>query len=95
MKMPFAAKAISLGVIGKAILMGTLVSVLAVTSFTQSIILVLVSACATGVFGLIIVLIQTHAEKEMHRRLDGLERKTKSIDRKADTITTAVMESDS
>jgi divalent metal cation (Fe/Co/Zn/Cd) transporter len=85
--MSFSAKLISAGVIGKAILMGVLVSVLAVTSFEKSIILVLVSACATGIFGIIIVLIQTHAEAGLHQRIDSLEGKTDALDTKADVIT--------
>lgn len=71
--MPFAAKVIIPGVIGKAVLMATLVTVLAITSFAQSIILVLVSATATGLFGILIVIIQVHSERSIHNRIDRLE----------------------
>lgn len=70
----YASKVISAGVMVKAVLMGVLVEVLAVGSFTRSIILVLVSATATGIFGLLIVLVQVHVERGLHRRMDGIER---------------------
>jgi hypothetical protein len=81
---------ITAGVIGKAILIGVLVEVLALTSFTRSIILVLVSAAATGIFGIIIVVVQTHAEANLHRRIDALEGKADTVIEKADVIESAV-----
>ncbi len=74
-RLSYAAKVISAGVAVKAVLMGVLVSILAVTSFTKSIVLVLVSALATGVFGVMIVLKKAHAERSLHVRLDRLEDK--------------------
>jgi hypothetical protein len=71
--MSFASKAVSAGVAAKALLMGALVSLLGATTFADSIVLVLVSATATGVFGIIIVLIQTHSDAAVHRRLDELQ----------------------
>lgn len=71
--MPYAAKVVTLGVMLKAIVIGTLVSLLAVSAFGKSIILVLVSATATGVFGILIVLIQTHFEARIHERLNAVE----------------------
>lgn len=53
--------------------MASIVEILGVSSFGKSIILVLVSATATGIFGLLIVLIQTHAEKGLHERMDKIE----------------------
>lgn len=76
--MSFATKVIVPGVVGKAVLMGTLVSVLAVTSFGKSLILVLVSATATGIFGILIVLIQVHSERAIHKRMDKLEESTQT-----------------
>jgi hypothetical protein len=83
-KMSYAAKVITAGVMLKAVVMGTLVSLLAVTAFTQSIILVLVSATATGIFGLLIVLVQTHSEARLHQRINDLETQ---VDTKASEIT--------
>lgn len=71
--MSYAAKVVTLGVMLKAIIMGTLVSLLAVSAFGKSIILVLVSATATGIFGILIVLIQTHSEARIHERLTAVE----------------------
>lgn len=68
--------------------MGTLVSVLAITAFTQSIILVLVSATATGIFGLIICLIQTHSEARLHERLDHLESRATEVVEKTEQVQT-------
>jgi low affinity Fe/Cu permease len=86
-RVSYAAKLISAGVAVKAVLMGVLVSIVAAsTTFTESIVLVLVSALATGAFGIIIVLVQTHAERAMHKRLDNLEAKA---DTAADRATVA------
>lgn len=74
--MSFAGKIVTLGVIAKALVMGIMVSLLAVTSFEKSIVLVVVSATATGIFGILIVLIQIHSERAIHRRIDSLEIKT-------------------
>lgn len=79
----FAAKVITLGVVFKALLMGIIVEVLALTSFQRSIILVLVSATATGIFGILIVLIQVHSEKQIHDRIDQVQ---EQIDIKSDEI---------
>jgi hypothetical protein len=79
----YAAKVITAGVMVKAVLMATVVELLAIGGFGRSIILVLVSATATGIFGLIIVLVQTHAEAGLHQRLDSLERQ---VDQKASEI---------
>jgi Flp pilus assembly protein TadB len=84
--MPFAAKVIGPAVALKAILMGVLVTLLAAAGFVQSLILVLVSATATGIFGIVIVVIQTHSERNLHRRLDTLEEKANTIEGKADSI---------
>lgn len=80
MHFSFASKMIASGVLFKALLMGILVSLLAVTSFEKSVALVLVSASATGIFGIIIVLIQTHSEARLHKRIDLLEGKADKID---------------
>lgn len=86
----YAAKVMGIGVMFKAIVMGTLVSILAVTSFVQSVVLVLVSATATGIFGLIIVLIQVHSERALHERMDRVETqintKSDEIQVKQDTV---------
>jgi cytochrome c biogenesis protein CcdA len=76
----YAAKVMALGVGIKAVIMGTVVTILAATTFLQSVLLVLISATATGVFGLVIVLIQNHAEQRFHRRIDYLEQKADKID---------------
>lgn len=83
------AKVIGAGVIAKAVLMGVLVTVLAVEPFLESLALVLVSACATGIFGLVIVLVQVHAERELHGRMDRLEERGQRIESKADTAAIA------
>lgn len=83
-QIPYAAKVMSIGVVFKAIVMSTLVTVLAATTFGQSIILVLVSATATGIFGLIIVLIQVKSEQHLHDRVNQME---KQINVKANQIT--------
>lgn len=82
-KMPYAGKIMTIGVLLKAVVMGSLVTLLATTSFVQSIILVLVSATATGIFGLLIVLIQVHSERNIHDRLDKVENR---VDEKAGEI---------
>ncbi len=69
----YAAKVMALGVFIKAILMVAVVTTVAATTFGQSLILVLVSACATGVFALLVVLIQTRSDRRLHERLDRLE----------------------
>jgi hypothetical protein len=79
----YAAKVMGIGVAFKAVIMATVVSFLAAetnTTFAQAVFLVLISATATGIFGLIIVLIQTHAEKGLHQRIDYLETKANVID---------------
>jgi hypothetical protein len=73
--MSFASKVVTGGVAAKALLMGTLVTILGATSFGQSVLLVLVSATATGIFGILIVLIQVHSEKALHERINDLENK--------------------
>lgn len=72
-KMPYPAKIMTIGVLFKAVVMGTLVTILAATSFAQSIILVLVSATATGIFGMVIVLIQARSERGIHDRISDVE----------------------
>lgn len=72
--MPFAAKMVTAGIMGKAVLMATAVSVLvASATFAESLILVIVSATATGIFGLLIVFVQVHSERNLHERIDRLE----------------------
>jgi ABC-type bacteriocin/lantibiotic exporter with double-glycine peptidase domain len=97
--MSFASKVITGGVFAKAILMGTLVTIIAATSFYQSVILVLVSATATGIFGILIVIIQTHSERAIHARIDALDSKADtavekidSLDSKANTAVEATQE---
>lgn len=76
----FAAKVIMAAVVAKALLMGILVSqVVAEANFAQSLILVVVSATATGIFGVVIVLVQAHSEREMHARIDQLEGKADKV----------------
>lgn len=87
-KVSYGAKLITAGVAAKAVLMGVLVSLLAVAPFVESIVLVLVSACATGIFGLIIVLVQVRAERELHGRMDRLEEKADTAAIAADTAAT-------
>lgn len=84
-KMPYPAKIMATGVVFKAVIMATLVTVIAATTFIQSIILVLVSATATGIFGLVIVLIQVHSERGLHERINKMETQ---IDTKSDEIKT-------
>lgn len=74
-RMGYGAKVISLAVALKAVLMASVVTLLASTTFGQSLILVLVSATATGIFGVLIVLIQVRSERNLHARLDTLERR--------------------
>jgi hypothetical protein len=70
----YSARLVAAAVAAKAALMGVLVSILASSApFAEAVVLVLISAAATGVFGIVIVLVQTHAEAAMHRRLDKLE----------------------
>lgn len=73
----FQSKMVTAGVMGKALLMGILVSLLAFSSFEKSVILVLVSATATGIFGIIIVIVQSHFAREIHDRIDAMEDRTK------------------
>lgn len=63
--------------------MASIVTLLAATSFVQSIILVLVSATATGIFGIIIVLIQMKADAGIHARINEIQ---DQIDTKSDEI---------
>lgn len=86
-RVSYGAKVITAGVLLKAVLMGTLVSLLAVAGFEASLILVLVSACATGVFGILIVLIQTHSEKGLHERMERLEQTGSRIEAQAGEAT--------
>lgn len=79
MRMGFGAKVITAAVIVKAVLMASIVTLVAATTFAQSIVLVLISAAATGVFGIAIVLIQVHSERTIHRRLDILEERQQGI----------------
>lgn len=74
--------------------MAGIVTLLGVTPFEQSLILILVSASATGVFGLIIVLIQVHSEKALHERMDTLEGKADNVVTTTDKIATAVSAED-
>lgn len=91
--MPFAAKVIIPGVFAKAVLMATLVTILAVTSFVQSVILVLVSATATGIFGILIVIIQIHSERGLHERMDKLEETTQvAVTQAKEEVTSTVQE---
>jgi len=83
----YAGKLITAGVIVKAVLMGTLVGLLAASDFLDSLALVLVSATATGVFGILIVLIQVKAERGLHERMDKIE---SNIETKADAIQTTI-----
>jgi hypothetical protein len=75
MTMSYGAKVMVIGVSVKAVLMSAVVTVLAATSFQQSLILVIVSATATGVFALLAVIIQTHSAQGMYERLERLERR--------------------
>lgn len=87
--MSFASKVIAGGVFVKALIMGILVALLATTTFERSIVLVLVSATATGFFGILIVLIQVHSERNIHRRIDALETTTTDVVTQAkDEVTT-------
>jgi hypothetical protein len=86
MQLSFATKMITTGVLIKAVLMGAAVSLLAVTSFEKSVALVLISASATGIFGIIIVLIQTHSEARLHDRIDHLESRADQIVEKSDIV---------
>lgn len=95
-KMSYATKVVTLGVSLKAILMGVAVSLLAVTAFEKSIILILISASATGIFGILIVLIQTRSEARIHERLNTVENqiniKTAQIQHKQDIAAEKVAE---
>ena len=73
MHVGFAGKVMGLGVIVKAILMVAVVTTIGATTFGESLVLVIVSACATGAFALLVVLIQTHSEQRIHERIDKLE----------------------
>ncbi len=75
----YAAKVMSLGVFAKAVLMASVVTIVGATTFGESLILVLVSASATGVFALLVVLIQVRAERSLHARIDALEEKGTEI----------------
>lgn len=93
--MPYAAKVIGLGVVAKAVVITTVIMILGATTFTQSVILVVISATTTGIFGLLIVLIQTRADRETHRKLDHVESTTQESitqakDEVTETITSAV-----
>lgn len=85
-RVSYGAKVITAGVALKAALMGTLVSVLAVAPFVESLVLVLVSAAATGVFAVLVVLIQVHSERNLHERLDWLEGAADRLEQKADEV---------
>lgn len=95
-QMSYAAKVVTVGVMLKAIVMGTLVSLLAVSAFGKSLILVVVSATATGIFGILIVLIQTHSEARIHERLNAVEdqinTKSEEIQTKQDEAATKAAE---
>ena len=67
--------------------MGAAVTVLAsVVPFWESVLLVLISATATGLFGILIVYVQARSEAQIHYRLEKLEEKGTSIENKADRI---------
>lgn len=73
----------AVGVTLKALLMTSVVLLLGATTFLESLALVLVSATATGVFGLLIVLIQVRSERSLHKRMDTLEVKATDAATKA------------
>lgn len=82
----FPARVITGAVFLKALTMGILVSLLGATTFVQSILLVLVSATATGIFGILIVVIQVHSERSLHYRMDHLEERATEIVTKSDIV---------
>lgn len=73
----------AIGVTFKAILMAGIVTLLAATSFAQSVILVLISATATGIFGIVIVIIQMKSDKGIHDRINEIQTQ---IDTKSEEI---------
>lgn len=89
-KVSFAGKVITAGVVTKGIIMGSLISILAIADFTESLILVIVSATVTGIFGLLICLIQVRAEKGIHTRMDFLEKKATEVDQTTKDIAEVV-----
>lgn len=93
MKSSYGAKVLAAGVAAKAVVMSALVTLLAATAFWQSLVLVIVSAVATGIFALLVVLIQTHSERELHGRIDRLEQRTVTkVEKKIDEQTKTIVE---
>ena len=86
-RVSYGAKVITAGVAFKAVIMGLFVSLLAIAPFFESLILVLVSACATGVFGLLIVLVQSHQDRAIHERMERLEGSASRIEAQAGEAT--------
>lgn len=92
--MSYSAKVLTAGVTVKAVLMSALVTLLAATAFWQSVVLVAVSAAITGVFAVLVVVVQVHAEKALHSRLDRLEDRTRTtVERRLEEQTKTIVES--
>jgi hypothetical protein len=65
-------------VLFKGLAMGIVATLLNV-EFARALILVLVSAVITGLFGVIVAMIQSQADRRVHDRLDNLEASSKDI----------------
>lgn len=81
-----APKLIALGVVAKAVLMTAVVTILGATTFLESLALILTSATATGIFGLLIVIVQVRGERALHQRMDTIEKKADNVQVTADNI---------
>lgn len=89
----YGAKVLAVGVTVKAVLMAAILTLLADAAFWQSIVIALVSATATGVFAVLVVVIQIHSERTLHDRIDRLERQTKTaVQTKLDEQTRTIVE---
>lgn len=92
--MSYGAKMMAAGVGVKAVVMAGVVTLLAATTFWESVVLVLISAIATGCFAIVVVMVQARSERSLHDRLDRLERQTTvSVARKLEEQTKTIVES--
>lgn len=74
-------KAMGAFVVVKSVVLGISAALIDV-AFVKAAILVVLSAVVTGVFGLVVALIQDRADRRVHARLDALEAKATDTQRK-------------
>jgi len=93
-RLNYGAKVLAIGVTVKAVLMSLMVTLLAATAFWQSLVLVVVSAAVTGIFAVLVVVVQANAERSLRARLDRLEHRTvATVQQSLEQQTKAIVES--